>query len=515
MEELNFKEIKNVGLDYIIEELLYYATINLDLDELDLVFTRNVLLHEFNVSEPYQGEIDKDYIKSLETITPIYNQILDINPDFDDFEMEKIMSILSPKPSEITKKFNELLTESPEKATSYFYKLMVKNNYIRLDDIRRNLLWYFEGENNTLEITVNLSKPEKNNKDIMKLKTMVSTSYPKCRLCLENVGYYGGGTYPARSNIRVVPIKLNDEDWFFQYSPYAYYNEHSIIINNLHTPMNISLRTIKMELDFVDMLPNYFIGSNSDLPIVGGSLLNHEHFQGGEHIMPMMKAKTRYSLSRIGVKDVEIEYLDWYNSCFLLKSTNRSSLLDVCDLIIQNYYKYSDSSIDLIASDEGGRHNAITSITRKVDNVYYAYMILRNNRCNDTYPDGIFHAHKQYHNIKSEGIGLIEAMGLFILPGRLKTEMDLIANIMSSSYESISDVIERNSVLEKHLEFINKLITKYGRHNTKESAIEIIHLEIGKVCERILKNTGVFKDSLDGQIALFKFFKELSFEVKE
>jgi len=512
MEEIT-KNKKDMSV--IIEELLKYASINLGLSDYDIVFTRNLLMHELNVIEPYNGEIDVEYIKSLNTITPILKEMEEIDDELTDHEEMRILSFLSPKPSEIINKFYLLNKVSSKEACDYFYNLMIKNDYIRLDDIKRNMWWLYEGENNTLEITINLSKPEKNNKDIAKLRTVVSTSYPKCRLCLENEGYYGGGEYPARSNIRVIPMKLNNEDWFFQYSPYAYYDEHAIIINNEHTPMNITKRTLALELDFLDQIPHYFIGSNSDLPIVGGSLLTHEHFQAGIHLMPMMHSRTRYVLTKKDITDVDIEYLDWYNSCFLLKSKNKEKLLQVFDYIQSKYYNYSDESIDLIANDNDGRHQAITCIARKVDGVYYCYMILRNNRCNNNYPDGIFHAHPQYHNIKSEGIGLIEAMGLFILPGRLKNELNLVSDILSSNLYSISEYIEMHKELNKHLAFINKLVSKYSRNNTKESAVEIVKLEVGRVCEKILKNTGVFKDNLLGQDALFRFFDELSFEVKD
>ncbi len=498
-----------------IEELLYYAECHLELDKNDEMFTRNALFHELNVGVPYEGMIDKKMIESLKTPTLLLDELRSDNPDLSEYQIEKIMSILSPRPSDIIKKFNDIKNnEGSEKACKYFFNLMIYNNYIKADYIKKNLKWEYQGENNTLEITINLSKPEKNNKDIAAAKNIVETGYPKCVLCYENEGYYGGGKIQPRSNIRVLPLKFKDEDWFFQYSPYAYYNEHAIIINKVHTPMLITNRTIENEMMFVDQIPNYFIGSNSDLPIVGGSLLSHMHFQGGEHLMPMMFAKDRYHLFKKTEPECEISYLEWYNSALLIKSSNKESLLRVTDEIIKKYSTYSDESIDLIANDENGRHNTITTITRKVDNTYYVFLIFRNNRCNDEYPDGIFHAHKEYHNIKSEGIGLIEAMGLFILPGRLQKELGYIKEILTNNEVSISDYLLEHKELEKHINFINQLVIKYSRNNSPENADKYIKHEVGKVCENVLINTGIFKDTIDGQLALMKFFKELGLEVK-
>ena len=498
-----------------IEELLYYAECHLELDKYDEMFTRNALFHELDVHTPYEGMINKKEIESLKTPTVLLDELRSDNENISEYQIEKIMSILSPRPSDIIKKFNDIKDkEGSEKACKYFFNLMIYNNYIKADYIKKNLKWEYQGENNTLEITINLSKPEKNNKDIAAAKNIIETGYPKCVLCYENEGYYGGGKIQPRSNIRVIPMKFKDQDWFFQYSPYAYYNEHAIIINKEHIPMLIDNRTIENEMMFVDQLPNYFVGSNSDLPIVGGSLLSHMHFQGGEHLMPMMFAKDRYSLLKKTEPECEISYLEWYNSALLIKSSNKESLLRVTDEIIKKYATYSDESIDLIANDSEGRHNTITTITRKVDNTYYVYLIFRNNRCNNEYPDGIFHAHKEYHNIKSEGIGLIEAMGLFILPGRLQKELGYIKEILTSNEISITSFLKEHKELEKHINFINELVIKYSRNNSEENADKYIKHEVGKVCENVLINTGIFKNTIDGQLALMKFFKELGLEVK-
>ena len=496
-------------LDRFIEELLCYAKYHLDFSEIDYVYTRNILMHEFNVLMPYEGEIDEEWIKSLETPDELINKLKEDIPEIDSFEIARIMGLVTPKPSELVNKFNSLKENDPVKACDYFYDLMIKNNYVKLTNIRKNIKWNFETDNNYLEITINLSKPEKNNKDIAKQKDMVLSDYPKCMLCDTNEGYYGSSRIQPRSDIRVIPMKLNQEDWFMQYSPYAYYDEHAIVINKNHVPMAISKRTVENELAYLDILPNYFIGSNSDLPIVGGSMLYHEHFQAGKHLMPMMFSRDRYTLKSNDYPNVKISYLDWYNSCLTLKSNSKEDLVNLAGDIIDKYLVYSDEEIDLIASDKDGRHNAITIISRKIEDEYCVYLIFRNNRCNEEYPDGIFHAHPEYHNIKKEGIGLIEAMGLYILPARLKNELSLISEIISSPDQSIKEFVERNRELGQHLNFINKLVIKYGRKNSIDASKEIIKYEVGIVCENILRNTGIFKDTIDGQLALMKFFEYL------
>lgn len=496
-----------------IEELIAYAKANLSLNEADVIFIRNNLLREFSLPEGYVGEIDLNAIASYETPTPLIQELQNDVPDIKEEEIERVMSLISPTPSEVEHQFFMLKAKDSEVACKYLYNLMIKNNYIKLDEIRKNFFWQYIGDENTLDITINLAKPEKNNKDIAKLVGSVSYDYPKCALCYENVGFFGGNGKPARSNIRVVPVKLEGEDWFMQYSPYSYYDEHAIIINKKHVPMLINKGTFYKLMDFVDEYPSYFVGSNSDLPIVGGSILNHEHFQGGLAEMPMMRSRVRYNLSRKGLEGVNLYYLDWYNSTILIVSNDKEKAAQICELILLTWENYNDQTVDIISSDETGRHSTVTPIVRKVGDKYYIYIILRNNRTSNEYPDGIFHAHKEYHNIKKEGIGLIEAMGLFILPGRLVNELSLITHLLCNHEYTIRETVENNPSLEKHLDFINNLIIKYRRNNTEDQAYEIVRSEVGKTCENILRNTGVFKDTIDGQMALFRFFRLLSFEV--
>ena len=501
-------------IEKTIEELLYYGVVHLDLCEEDVMYVRNILLHEFNLLEPYEGEIEKESIENLETPTTLINHLKEDIADITPETIERVMGFITPLPSILNQKFNMLKEEDPEVACSYFYDLMIKNNYIKMDDIKKNLSWMYEGENNNLKITVNLAKPEKDNKDIAKLVGSVSTSYPKCALCYSNLGFYGGNGKAARSNIRVVDLTLDNENWFMQYSPYAYYDEHAIIISKEHTPMHITDSTFRKLMEFTDMFPNYFVGSNSDLPIVGGSILNHEHFQGGKERMPMMASRSRYEL-KSNNENVRIYYQDWLNSTLKLISSDKDALVNEAVHILDTWESYDDASASIISNDNEGRHSTVTPICEKNGEEYSIYIILRNNKTNDEYPDGIYHAHKEYHNIKKEGIGLIEAMGLFILPGRLTKELDIIKEILSTQDKPVREIVEAHPEVEKHLDFINKLILKYRRNNTYEVANEIVNIEVGKVCENILKNTGVFKDTIDGQISLFKFFNALGYEVVE
>lgn len=501
-------------LEKTIEELLYYGVKHLNLCEEDVMYVRNLLLHEFGLLEPYDGELDLSFIDELETPTTIINHLKEDVTDISPEMIERVMGLLSPMPSVLNQKFNELKAKNPKEACEYFYDLMIKNNYIKMDDIKKNLSWIYEGGNNNLKITVNLAKPEKDNKDIAKLVKSVSTSYPKCALCYSNLGFYGGNSKAARTNIRVVDLKLDGEDWFMQYSPYAYYDEHAIIISKTHSPMHITPSTFRKLMEFTDEFPNYFVGSNSDLPIVGGSILNHEHFQGGKERMPMMSSRVRYEL-KTDKENLKVYYQDWLNSTFKLVSSDKELLVSEATKILDTWESYDDLDQLIISNDEEGRHSTVTPICEKINGEYNLYIILRNNKCNSEYPDGIYHAHPEYHNIKKEGIGLIEAMGLFILPGRLTKELDLVKEILSNQNKPVREIVEAHPEIEKHLDFINKLIVKYRRNNTYEVASEIVNVEVGRVCENILKNTGVFKDTIDGQLALFKFFNKLGYEVVE
>ena len=496
-----------------IEELLEYAKSHLYMEEIDRIYLRNLLLRKLKQTAPYEGEIDKEYIHSLLVPDVLLNDLrtfviennLSENPEL---FITEIMGDLTPMPSRTVEIFNNLYKTNPTKACDFLYDLSIKNNYIQKTAVDKNLYWKAQFPNNFLEITINLSKPEKNNKDIKKLLSKVDTSYPKCLLCKENLGYEGRSNHPARENIRIIPLKLNGEDFFMQYSPYVYYDEHCIVVADKHDFMKMGKEQFKKLSDFVDIFPNFMIGSNSELPIVGGSILNHEHFQGGRHRMPVMSAKDRYIFTSEKFKECKVSYLDWYNSVFVVKSKNKEQLIECMSYIYEKYCAYDDKEIDLIARTDA-KHSTVTPVFEKFGEEYKAYMILRNNRCNEEHEDGIFHAHKEFHNIKKEGIGLIEAMGLFILPARLKRQCSEIEELLVNESLDINEYIKNHEGLEVHLDMINKLIKQYGRQNSLEQAGEEVKQYINETCKSILECTAIFKNDDLGQTHLKKFVEYL------
>lgn len=503
----------------LVEKLLRYAEAFLHLNPRDEIYMRNLLLREFKLDEPYKGEEDISFVETLDvpdTLVSEIEQYAEENALAEEGEYNLystyIMGILSPLPSKVNEEFYRLKqTEGIEKACRYFYDLSVKNNYIQKTAIGRNLWWKFDDGDRYLEITVNLSKPEKNNKDIAKLLTAPKKAkYPACLLCKENEGYKGTLTHPARENIRTVSVKLAGEPWFVQYSPYAYYNEHLIAISENHVPMNVNPLTVRKVLDFVDIFPNYMIGSNASLPIVGGSILDHEHFQGGEHLMPMHKAGIKKSLTAVNYPDVKVGVVDWYNSVIRMESENKESLIALGGEIVSGWKTYSDAKCDIIAvTEDGVIHNTLSPIARKSGNKYILDMIFRNNRTSEEYPDGIFHAHPEYHNIKKEGIGLIEAMGLFILPGRLKKQLSMIADILckNAAYDE-AELKREDNYLYVHRNMIKDLVGE-GYSDTFEEAEKRVTDRVNNVCKNILKNTAVFKDDENGERGFSEFLSSV------
>ena len=425
----------------LTEKLLKYAKTFLSLNERDVIYTRNILLREFGEDAPADKKDipDLSYIERLDVPDELVSEIEKLGVEkgkavegLENLYSTYIMGILTPLPSKVNETFLKIKEKDGIKAAcDYFYSLSVKNNYVQKTAIGKNLKWEYEDGAKALEITVNLSKPEKNNKDIAKLLTAPQgVKYPACLLCKENEGFQGTATHPARENIRTISLTLGGEPWFVQYSPYAYYNEHLIAVSENHVPMHIKADTVDKLLDFVDFFPNYMIGSNAALPIIGGSILNHEHFQGGGHLMPMHNAPVKKFFTAKDFKDVKVGVVDWYNSVIRLESENRRAIRDFAVRIIESWEKFTDKDCYIFAETDGVRHNSLSPICRKNDDTYIIDMILRNNITNEEYPEGVFHAHPEYHNIKKEGIGLIEAMGLFILPGRLKKQLGDIAEIL-------------------------------------------------------------------------------------
>lgn len=513
-------ELAMVNGKLLTEKLIAYAKLFLHLDDLDEIYARNTLLAEFKLDSAYVGEADLEYVKEMSVPDVLFNETKDyaLENSISDCDTTAtlfaayIFGLLTPKPSEINRSFNYLREKlGAQEACNYLYRISVMNNYVQKTAISKNLGWTYKDGDNVLEITVNLSKPEKNNKDIAKLLSMPKQTdkYPACALCKENEGYFGNYNHPPRANLRTVSVKLGGEDWQVQYSPYAYFNEHCIAFNREHIPMKMTGETINKLFDFVEIFPNYFVGSNSDLPIVGGSILNHEHYQGGKHEMPMHKAKPLFKLSCEKYPDVEISILDWYNSAIRLTGYNRNTVCALGTAIVDEWKIYSDEKSGIINSVEV-RHNTCTPVARILsDEKYCLELILRNNITTEEYPDGVFHAHPEYHNIKKEGIGLIEAMGLYILPARLKRQTEEIAAVLTGQTPFDYNTLTESDDLFVHRDMIKKLIEENPVVADAETADRIIKNYINRVCVNILENTAVFKKDEKGVIAFKKFLNEL------
>ena len=411
----------------------------------------------------------------------------------------KLMGALMPRPSEVTNKFKELYAISPKAATDYFYNLSQDSDYIRRYRVAKDIKWLTATPYGELEITINLSKPEKDPKAIAAAKNAPQAGYPKCMLCRECEGYAGRINFPARQNHRVIPITINGSDWCLQYSPYVYYNEHCIVFNAKHTPMAINRASFKKLLDFVTQFPHYFVGSNADLPIVGGSILSHDHFQGGNHTFAMAKAPIETELHFDGFSDIEAGIVKWPMSVIRLRAENTERLVELADKILNYWRGYSDPAAFIFAETDGTPHNTITPIARKANGKFELDLVLRNNITTDEHPLGVFHPHAELHHIKKENIGLIEVMGLAVLPARLKNEMALLEKAMLENKN-----IREDEVLAKHADWADEIRKKYGEL-TNDNISGIIRDEIGLVFSRVLEHAGVFKRTEEGKNAFLKF----------
>ena len=484
-----------------LSNLLEYAKCHLGLSEVDTVYEANRLAEKLQLDSVELVEPDVEAIKSLDCpdsiVAPILQYALEkglIEEGEEEFFGSEILDMVSPLPSRTLAEFNEKYAVNPDDAFNMLYDLGVKNDYVKLSAIRKNKEWVAETTKNKLQITINLSKPEKSNKMVAKMRN-VSAGYPKCMLCRENVGYVGQGR--TRRNMRTVPLTLAGEKWFWQFSPYAYFYQHGIAINYEHTPMALTPKTLYKLLDFVDYAPQYFIGSNACLPIVGGSILAHEHFQGGKATFPMFLAPEGQTL-QTPVQGVSACVLDWYNSVILLKGKDKNAVAKMGERILSEWVKYDDESVGVFSATYA-QHNALAPIVQKTEDGYKLYMQLRNNRCDDTHPDGIFHAHKQYHNIKSEAIGLIEAMGRFILPGRLDYQLKEVEKFLTGENTEIAE----NMAI--HTDMIQELLEKHGNKLSADEAHTVVFERVEWVCERILENTAVFKNDEQGKKAFDRF----------
>lgn len=416
----------------------------------------------------------------------------------------KIMGCLVARPSEIRAKFKDLYeNESSLAATDYFYKLSCDSNYIRRQRIKKDQKWATDTEYGTLDVTINLSKPEKDPKAIAAAKNAKQSAYPKCQLCAENEGYAGRVNHPARQNHRIIPVTINNSDWYFQYSPYVYYNEHCIVFNSKHTPMKIERATFGKLLDFVTNFPHYFVGSNADLPIVGGSILTHDHFQGGHYTFAMAKAPIEKKISFKGYEDVRAGIVKWPMSVIRISGADKDRLIDLADKILVAWRGYTDEEAFIFAETDGEPHNTITPIARRRGEDYELDLVLRNNITTEEHPLGVYHPHAHLHHIKKENIGLIEVMGLAVLPARLKDEMAELADAIINGRD-----LRSTETLASHAEWAEGFLPKYDKVD-ESNVMDIIHEEMGQVFKEVLECAGVYKCTEEGRKAFMRFVESV------
>ena len=410
----------------------------------------------------------------------------------------EIMGRLTPRPGQVRAKFAALYAWSPREATDWYYRFSCDTNYIRRDRIAKDVQWKAPTEYGDLDITINLSKPEKDPKAIAAARNLPAAAYPRCMLCAENEGYAGRVNHPARQNHRTVPITINGSDWFLQYSPYVYYNEHCICFNKIHTPMKIDRACFMKLLDFVSQFPHYFVGSNADLPIVGGSILAHDHFQGGRYTFAMEKAPIETKLCFPGFEDVSAGIVKWPMSVIRITSPEPERLVELADRILAAWRGYTDEAATIFAETDGTPHNTITPIARRRGEDYELDLVLRNNLTTEEYPLGLYHPHQELHHIKKENIGLIEVMGLAVLPSRLKEELAAVAGALASGAD-----LRASELTEKHADWAESFGEKYDI--TVENALDIVKAETGKVFARVLEHAGVYKRNEAGKAAFLRF----------
>lgn len=429
----------------------------------------------------------------LEENTVVHRDLLDT----------KIMNCLMPRPSEVRRTFKELYEKDPKEATEYYYKLSKDSDYIRTYRIKKDMKWVASTEYGDLDITINLSKPEKDPKAIAAALNAKQSAYPKCQLCKENEGYAGRLNHPARENHRIIPLIMNNEDFFLQYSPYVYYNEHCIVFNAAHTPMKIDRAAFRKLFDFVTLFPHYFLGSNADLPIVGGSILTHDHFQGGHYTFAMAKAPIETEVTIPGFEEVEAGIVKWPMSVIRIRHKDTDILVDAADKVLKAWRGYTDESAYIFAQTDGTPHNTITPIARKVGNMFEMDLVLRNNITTDECPDGLYHPHKEHHHIKKENIGLIEVMGLAVLPARLKNELKDLKEAMLAGKN-----LREDETLAKHADWVDEFLAKYEVINA-ENIDKIVQDEVGLVYASILEQAGVYKRDEEGKAAFLKFIASI------
>ena len=501
-----------------INALVSYGLKTNLIEEEDVIFIQNRLLEVFhldgfespeqslNIPSVEEGELENILSQMLDYA--FEHKLIDSNSvAYRDLFDTKIMGLLTPRPSYVIEKFMELYKVSPQKATDWYYKFSQDTDYIRRYRISKDLKWKTKTQYGELDITVNLSKPEKDPKAIAAARNQKNVKYPQCLLCMQNVGYAGRLNHAARQNHRIIPLKLAGSSYGMQYSPYVYYNEHCIVFNSNHTPMKINKNTFARLFDFVKIFPHYVIGSNADLPIVGGSILSHDHFQGGSYDFPMARAVVETKFSVRGFEDIESGILKWPMSVIRLRSYSSDRIVELADKILMSWRVYNDEEAFIFSDTNGELHNTITPIARKKNDFFEMDLVLRNNITSQEHPLGVFHPHAELHHIKKENIGLIEVMGLAVLPGRLKDELASLESYLCG--QKSLDALRTDENLKKHYQWICELKAKYGSVS-REQCQKILQDETGLVFEKVLEHAGVYKRTQEGKTAFMKFIKSLS-----
>ena len=475
--ESTFEELDRIYLTNRVLAMVDDGVIEVETDQNDLIELKDQL-----VEEAVRLETIEDSLAAREILGA------------------DLMDLVTPCPSQVNRDFWNTYAQSPEQAIADFYQLSQKNDYIKLKAIAKNIAYRVPSDYGELEITINLSKPEKDPKEIAAAKLVKSSNYPQCQLCMENEGYHGRVNHPARSNHRIIRFDISGQEWGFQYSPYAYFNEHCIFLDSQHRPMAISRQSFERLLAIVEQFPGYFVGSNADLPIVGGSILTHDHYQGGRHVFPMEVAPIQKSFTFAGFKTVKAGIVQWPMSVIRLTSDSKEDLTELADKILLAWRQYSDPSVQVLAESNGTPHHTITPIARKRDGQFELDLVLRDNQTSPEHPDGIYHPHKDVQHIKKENIGLIEVMGLAILPPRLKEEVEQVAAYL---------VGEDVSVADYHKEWAGELKDSHPDLTDKDQALNIVQESVGKIFARVLEDAGVYKQTEEGQAAFMRFVEQV------
>ena len=506
----------SVQTSSLLERLLRFAVRRQLIEAIDVPYYRNLLLDALRLDAPDETAAVPQ--EELPTATPLLQQLCDVAVErgiIEDMQYARdlfsarLMGLLTPSPRAVRETFLRLREqEGAEAATRYFYELCRACDYIKVDAIAQNIRYFADSPAGELEITINLSKPEKDPKEIARLKNAPSVGYPRCMLCVENPGYAGNARFPARQNHRIVPLKLAGADWYLQYSPYAYYPEHCIVFNSQHVNMKVDRGTFERLFAFVEQFPHYFLGSNADLPIVGGSILNHDHFQGGNYAFPMDKAGEKLRLTGPQAQ-VAASIVDWPMSAIRLTGTEAAPLMDEAERVLNAWRAWSDPACDVLAETEGTPHNTITPILRRTGDTYTLTLVLRNNRTSPEHPLGIFHPHAPLHHIKKENIGLIEVMGLFILPGRLKGELAMLEDYLTGERPMTRPGEEDPTA--KHFDWVSEIASRKGLCASHEEARALLRQEVAAVCAQVLADAGVYKQDERGLQGMLRFLASVGY----